>query len=166
RRRPPATARAPSPAPRVRRGRLRSPRSTPRARRRLARSGQSRSRAGRRAGGRGTARSSARGEEELLPGRPPVVGLRDDRPVVNELDAGLEAQLLRRRRALVLDLDLTGLAGVIRRDGLQVGQGALCAFLDELARALRRQHSRRPCAEPLFYLDGGQPLAEQRLRLA
>ena len=38
-------------------------------------------------------------EEELLPRRPPVVGAGDERAVVEELDAGLEAQLSRRARS-------------------------------------------------------------------
>src|SRR5207253_2694582 len=124
------------------------------------------SRAARRAAGRGTARSWAGDEEELLPGRPPVVGPRDDRPVVDELDAGLEAQLLRRRRALVLDLDLARLAGVVRGHGFQVGESALGAFLDELARPARRQQPRRLQAEALLDLDRRQAVAEQRLGLA
>ena len=59
-------------------------------------------------------------EEELLPGRPPVVGLGDDRAVVEELDALLEAHLAGGGRVLVLDFHLARLAGVVRRDGLQV----------------------------------------------
>src|SRR4249919_1952052 len=76
-------------------------------------------------------------EEELLPRRPPVVGAGDDRPVVDQLDAMLVPQLLRRACRLVLHLDLARLARVVRRHGLEIRQCRLGAFLDQLARPRR-----------------------------
>src|SRR5919201_6339827 len=67
-------------------------------------------------------------EEEPLPGRPPVVRPTDDRPGIDLLDVGSVAKPPRRRRALVLDTDLAGLAGVVRLDDLQVLERVLGAF--------------------------------------
>src|SRR3954452_10266306 len=78
---------------------------------------------------------TAASEEELLPRRPPVVGAGDDRARVDELDAVAVAELRDRVGPLVLDLDLTWLARVVRLDSVQVAERVLGAGLDCFTRA-------------------------------
>src|SRR5919197_2337135 len=81
-------------------------------------------------------------EEELPPGRPPVVAAGDDRPRVDDLDALAVAELRHRPGPLELDLDLARLPRVVRRDCLQLRERLLRAGLNEFAGALRLEHAR------------------------
>ena len=77
-------------------------------------------------------------EEELLPGLPPRVGGGADACARRRSRRRNAAQLVDRRRDLVLDLDRARAAGVVRRDGVEILQRPLRAGLDQLARAKRR----------------------------
>ena len=100
-------------------------------------------------------------EVELAPGGPPVVGARDDRARLDDLDAVAEAELLDVARLRVLHLDLCRAAGIPRRNRGEVRERLLRALLDQLARDDRRQVARAEAAEAALDRDGGQPVAEQ-----
>src|SRR4051794_31942503 len=107
--------------------------------------------------GAGTVASAAESggsEVELRPGRPPVVGPGDERQVVGLLDAATVAGRDEPVGERELDLDLAGVAGVVRLDRARIFQGALRARLDQRARFLRRLRSRAEAAEPDLDLDG------------
>src|SRR5207245_225509 len=104
-------------------------------------------------------------EEELAPGAPPVAGVRDDRAVVEALDAVPMAQRVRRLGVLVLDADLGRPPGVIRLHRAQVGERLPGAVLDQLPRPRGRDHPRARLAEAALDRHGRQALAEQRLSL-
>src|SRR5919197_2807243 len=91
-------------------------------------------------------------EEELPPGRPPVVAAGDDRPRIDDLDALAVAELRHRPGPLELDLDLARLARVVRLDGLQVRERLLRAGLNQFAGALRLEHPRAEDEDA--FLDG------------
>src|SRR5436190_16221230 len=100
-------------------------------------------------------------EEKLAPRRPPVVGARNDRPRVDDLDAGAVAELRDRVGPLVLDLDLAGLAGVVRRHGIQVPERLFGAGLDCLTRARGHEAACALDARALLDLHRRQAVAEQ-----
>ena len=81
--------------------------------------------------------STPESEVELLPGLPPRVGARDDRAIVDALDAVAKAKPVRLGRVLELGLDLARAARVVRRNRVQVRERSACRVLDELAGASR-----------------------------
>src|SRR4051812_19587234 len=109
-----------------------------------------------------SSRASATGsEEELLPRRPPVVGARDDRAVVDQLDAVAVAELRDGVGPLVLDLDLARLARVVGLDGVQVAERLLGAGLDCFTRARGHEVARAEDACAALDLHRGEAVAEQ-----
>src|SRR5206468_2395818 len=100
-------------------------------------------------------------EEELLPRRPPIVGARDDRAGIDELDAVSVAELRDRVGPLVLDLDLTWLAGVVGLDRIEVAEGLLGARLDRLSRAGGDKVARAEHAGAALDLHRRQAVAQQ-----
>src|SRR4051794_19147610 len=102
---------------------------------------------------------------ELLPGGPPVVGPRHDPPPVQNLDAVAVPGGLDEVGAHQRDLDLTGMAGIVGSDRLQVPERPLRPLLDQLARLLRGEGAGAHAPEALLDSDRCQPIAEQFIRL-
>src|SRR5205823_10619119 len=100
-------------------------------------------------------------EEELPPGRPPVVGARDELSRVDDLDARLVLVLSEGGRGVELDTDLARPPRVIGLDRMEVGEGVSRRLLDQLPRAQRRDVARGEPAEALLDGDRRQARTEQ-----
>src|SRR5215218_2969178 len=105
-------------------------------------------------------------EEELPPGRPPVVGTRDDLARLGDLDARPVAVLLDGVGSIEVDGDRRGTPRVERRDGLQVAERPPRAVLDQLPRPRSGQLPRAEARKSFLHRDRRQPLPEQRGALA
>src|SRR5579862_7919142 len=105
-------------------------------------------------------------EVELTPGRPPVVGARDDLARLGDLDARTEAQLLDLVRRVEVDGDLARSSRVVRFHGLEILKRLARPGFDPLARGLSGKLARAEAAEALLHGDGGETLAEELAPLA
>ena len=98
---------------------------------------------------------------ELLPSLPPGVGARDDRAIVDALDAVAEAKPVRLGRVLELRADLTRAARVVRRDRIQVRERSACRVLDELTGADGSEIASGLRADPPLHGNGRKAVAEK-----